>query len=101
MSRTILSRLGAGLVATALVAGGSILVATPAFAADDVVTPNTVVENTWGADGSVTVSGTGTVGDELSVDIVDGGDAGSITKSYLSTLAVTETVVQADGSYTR
>jgi LPXTG-motif cell wall-anchored protein len=100
MSRTILSRLGAGLVATALVAGGSILVATPAFAADDVVTPNTVVENTWGADGSVTVSGTGTVGDELSVDIVDGGDAGSITKSYLSTLAVTETVVQADGSYT-
>jgi len=100
MSRSILSRLGAGVVATALVAGGSLLVAGPAFAANDVVNPNSVVENTWGADGSVTVSGQGTAGDELTVDIVDSGNIGTVTKSYLSASAVTETTVQADGSYT-
>ncbi|MDN4642069.1 LPXTG cell wall anchor domain-containing protein [Agreia sp. PsM10] len=71
MSRTILSRLGAGLVATALVAGGSLLVAAPASAANDIVTPNSVVENTWGTEGGLTVSGTGTAGDDLVVDITD------------------------------
>ena len=67
MSRTILSRLGAGFVATALVAGGSLLVAAPASAANDVVTPNSVVENTWGTEGGLTVTGTGTPGDDLVV----------------------------------
>ncbi|SKA89118.1 LPXTG-motif cell wall anchor domain-containing protein [Agreia bicolorata] len=44
MSRSILSRLGAGLVATALVAGGSLLMAAPASAAGE---PNTItVANT-------------------------------------------------------
>jgi LPXTG-motif cell wall-anchored protein len=75
MSRTILSRLGAGVVATALVAGGSLLVAAPAMAADDVVTPNSVVENTWGTEGGLTVSGTGTPGDDLIVDITTGDTA--------------------------
>ena len=71
MSRTILSRLGAGVVATALVAGGSLLVAAPASAANDIVTPNSVVENTWGTEGGLTVSGTGIAGDDLVVDITD------------------------------
>ena len=75
MSRSILSRLGAGLVATALVAGGSLLVAGPASAANDVVTPNSVVENTWGTEGGLTVSGTGVVGDDLVVDITTGNTA--------------------------
>ena len=38
MSRSFLSRLGAGLVATALVAGGSLLVAGPASAAGETIT---------------------------------------------------------------
>ncbi|WP_374947937.1 LPXTG cell wall anchor domain-containing protein [Agreia sp.] len=58
MSRSILSRLGAGIVATALVAGGSLLVAGPATAAE----PNTItLANTafqsgagWGAGIQVT-----------------------------------------------
>lgn len=69
MSRSILSRLGAGVVATVLVAGGSLLVAAPASAAGEAVTPNSVVENTWGTEGGLTITGTGTVGDEISVDI--------------------------------
>ncbi|SMG27985.1 LPXTG cell wall anchor domain-containing protein [Agreia pratensis] len=100
MSRSILSRLGAGLVAAALVAGGSLLVAAPASAAGDVVTPGSVVENSWGHDGKVTVSGQGNPGDALTIDIVDGGAIGTVTKSYLSPSAVTETVVQPDGTYT-
>ncbi|CAD6006870.1 LPXTG cell wall anchor domain-containing protein [Agreia sp. COWG] len=100
MSRTILPRLGAGLVAAALVAGGSLLVAAPASAANDIVTPNSVVENTWGADGTITVSGQGTVGDALGVDIVDGNTPATFTKSYLSTTAVTDVVVGANGTYT-
>ena len=100
MSRSILSRLGAGLVATALVAGGSLLVAGPASAANDVVTPNSVVENSWGHEGTVTVSGQGTPGDTLSVNLLNGNTPETATESYLSTTAVTETVVGPDGTYT-
>lgn len=99
MSRTILSRLGAGLVATALVAGGSLLVAAPASAANDIVTPNSVVENTWGPDNTVTVSGTGTAGDELEVDLLDSNDLSGTPNSYLSDTAVFETTVLEDGTY--
>jgi LPXTG-motif cell wall-anchored protein len=96
MSRTILSRLGAGVVATALVAGGSLLVAAPASAANDVVTPNSVVENTWGTEGGLTVSGTGTPGDDLLVDIT-GTDEAPFT--YFAT-EDKEVEVAADGTYT-
>jgi LPXTG-motif cell wall-anchored protein len=52
MSRTILSRLGAGLVATALVAGGSLLLAAPASAAagDEtlVLANSTYTAGSWG-----------------------------------------------------
>jgi LPXTG-motif cell wall-anchored protein len=96
MSRTILSRLGAGVVATALVAGGSLLVAAPASAVNDVVTPNSVVENTWGTVGGLTVSGTGTPGDELSIDITT-----SNTGEYDYFVENDKDVeVGADGSYT-
>jgi LPXTG-motif cell wall-anchored protein len=99
MSRTILSRLGAGVIAAALVAGGSLLVAAPASAANDVVTPNSVVENTWGTEGVVTITGTGTPGDELEFDIVDSNVIADVTKSYLSASAVIDAVVAADGTY--
>jgi len=52
MSRTILSRLGAGLVATALVAGGSLLIAAPAsaVAGDEtlVLANSTYTAGSWG-----------------------------------------------------
>jgi LPXTG-motif cell wall-anchored protein len=52
MSRTILSRLGAGVIAAALVAGGSLLVAAPAMAAagDEtlVVANTTYTAGSWG-----------------------------------------------------
>jgi LPXTG-motif cell wall-anchored protein len=100
MSRTILSRLGAGVVATALVAGGSLLVAAPASAVNDVVTPNSVVENTWGADGGVTVSGVfGAEGDTVTVDIVDSNVLSPATLSYLDDDAVTTTTAGAGGAY--
>jgi LPXTG-motif cell wall-anchored protein len=99
MSRTILSRLGAGVIAATLVAGGSLLVAAPASAANDEVFPKSVVENTWGPEGVVTITGTGTPGDELEFDIVDSNVIADVTKSYLSTSAVIDAVVAADGTY--
>lgn len=61
MSRTLISRLGAGVIAAALVAGGSLLAAAPATAAE----PNTItVANTsfqsgagWGAGLQITGAG--------------------------------------------
>jgi len=59
MSRTILSRLGAGLVATALVAGGSLLVAAPASAAGETITvANTSFQSGAGWGEGLTVAGT-------------------------------------------
>jgi LPXTG-motif cell wall-anchored protein len=99
MSRTILSRLGAGLVATALVAGGSLLVAAPASAVNDVVTPNSVVENTWGTEGGLTVSGVATEGDVLQVAIVNSNVVGPDTLVYLNENAETETTAGVGGAY--
>ena len=95
MSRTILSRLGAGVIATALVAGGSLLAASPALAAGDTVTPSTVISGTWGTEGGLTVSGTGTVGDDLIVDITDAntGDYGFFASGEKAV------EVGADGTY--
>jgi LPXTG-motif cell wall-anchored protein len=97
MSRTILSRLGAGLVATALVAGGSLLVAAPASAANDIVTPNSVVENTWGT--GLTVSGVATEGDIINVFIIEGNVISPETVSYLNEDAETQTVAGPGGVY--
>jgi LPXTG-motif cell wall-anchored protein len=98
MPRNLFSRLGAAVVATALVAGGSLLAAAPASAADDIVTPSSVVENTWGPEGSITVSGTGTPGDSLVVSVLDSNDP-TVAKSYLANSAVGEATVLEDGTY--
>jgi LPXTG-motif cell wall-anchored protein len=68
------------------------------MAANDVVTPDSVVENTWGPDGSVTVSGTGTPGDSLVVSILDSNDL-TVAQSYLTNAAVGEATVLEDGTY--
>ncbi|MBF4634921.1 LPXTG cell wall anchor domain-containing protein [Agreia pratensis] len=59
MSRSILSRLGAGLVAAALVAGGSLLVAAPASAAGETITvANTQFQSGAGWGEGIKVAGT-------------------------------------------
>lgn len=59
MSRTILSRLGAGLVAAALVAGGSLLVAAPASAAGETITvANTAFQSGAGWGEGLKIEGT-------------------------------------------
>jgi LPXTG-motif cell wall-anchored protein len=100
MSRTILSRLGAGVIATALVAGGSFLAASPALAAGDAVNPNTVVENTWGTNGGLTITGTvAAEGDGVQVDIVNGNTDAAV--SYLKATTDKETVAGVGGAYSK
>jgi LPXTG-motif cell wall-anchored protein len=100
MSRSILSRLGAGVIATALVAGGSFLAASPALAAGDVVTPNTVISGTWGTDGGLTVSGVAAAeGDVLRVNVINNNTGAPGTLTYLNDAAVTTATAGAGGAY--
>jgi LPXTG-motif cell wall-anchored protein len=102
MIRTLISRLGAGLVAATLVVGGSLLAATPASAAGGdetlVLANTTYTAGNWGEGISFTGENY-TPGATVSVVVFRGEDAAEIETSYAKQDVVADATGTISGSF--
>lgn len=97
MSRTLISRLGAGVVAAALVAGGSLLAAAPAMAAE----PNTItVANTSFQSGAGWGAGLQVAGTDFPASTVVTIHVGAVTTDTGSDWGQTTVTTDASGAFT-
>lgn len=97
MSRTLISRLGAGVIAAALVAGGSLLAAAPATAAE----PNTItVANTAFQSGGGWGAGLQIAGADFPASTLITLDVGAVAAATGDTWGETTVTTDASGAFT-